>query len=175
MRFAAYEIERLPQVQQTGLLPVESTHPFLIFCSYAPSLCEVIDTQICFCYNVKVLQCRRQQQQGATSCTINEVSLASGGGSFKGGGGEGGVGEGCSPPVTLVRGGGQLQTVLIGAVCKEREAGEVNVINVGVILQDCLHITWGHLHIVPVSQQHPRRIHVILLPGKLQSTTTAAP
>ena len=59
---------------------------------------------------------------------------------------------GCSsPPVVLFGGSGQLQAVLVRAICKEREAAEVNVLNVSVILQDCLHITWGHLHIVPVS------------------------
>ena len=64
-------------------------------------------------------------------------------------------GGGSSPPVTLVRGGGQLQTVLIVAVCEEREAAEVDVLNVCVILQDGLHVTWRHLHIVPVSHRQP--------------------
>lgn len=41
------------------------------------------------------------------------------------------------------------------AVGKEGQAGDVNVLHVGVVLQDCLHITWGHLHIVPVSH-HPQ-------------------
>lgn len=55
-----------------------------------------------------------------------------------------------SPCVTLLW-GGQVQAVLVIAVGKERQAGDVNVLQVGVVLQDCLHITWGHLHIVPVS------------------------
>ena len=81
------------------------------------------------------------------------VLIVGGGLGWGGGVGWGGGRGGKSPCVTLVW-GRQLQAVLVIAVGKERQAGDVNILQVGVVLQNCLHITWSHLHIVPVGQQH---------------------
>ena len=97
---------------------------------------------------VRLLQLALAAQRKARSSTTHHEAFEPPCAGRGGGGGGGG-----SPPdVTPLGGGGQLQTVLVLAACQQGQAGDVDVLNVGVVLQHCLHITRRHLHIVPVGQ-----------------------